>query len=211
MKDEDLRRYLDGETGADTLDEEALAEARSWERLVASFRAERPGAPAPAWLEDRVMAEIGALPEPGALRRAWSWLLRPRPIRLSPATLGLAAAAVVAIVLLPGRRGPAPVTQVPGADATVGTVVYVQFDLRAPSAHSVAVGGDFDEWRGSYPLEDPDGDGIWTGRVPVKPGLHSYMFLVNGSRWVTDPEAAHYTDDGFGNRNAVVAVTAPVT
>jgi len=208
MKDEDVRRYLDGETEMDALDDQGRSEARSWDRLLAAFRAEAPGAPAPPWLENRVMAEIEALPEPGLARRAWSWLLRPRPVRLSPATLGLAAAAVVAVVLLPGRREPTPAGHVGGAAATV---VYVQFDLRAPDARSVAVGGDFDEWQGSYPLEDPDGDGIWTGRVPVKPGLYAYMFLVNGSKWVTDPEAAHHTDDGFGNRNAVLAVTAPAT
>jgi hypothetical protein len=208
MKDEDVRRYLDGETEMDALDDQARSEARSWDRLLAAFRAEAPAAPAPPWLENRVMAEIEALPEPGLARRAWSWLLRPRPVRLSPATLGLAAAAVVAVVLLPGRREPTPAGHAGGAAATV---VYVQFDLRAPDAHSVAVGGDFDEWQGSYPLEDPDGDGIWTGRVPVKPGLYAYMFLVNGSKWVTDPEAAHHTDDGFGNRNAVLAVTAPAT
>jgi hypothetical protein len=208
MKDEDVRRYLDGGRKVDALDDPARSEAGSWERLLAAFRAEAPGAPAPPWLEDRVMAEIEALPEPGPARRAWSWLLRPRPVRLSPATLGLAAAAVFALVLLSGRRGPTPAAHPVGAGATV---VYVQFDLRAPTARSVAVGGDFDEWQGSYPLEDPDGDGVWTGRVPVRPGLYAYMFLVNGSKWVTDPEATHYTDDGFGNRNAVLAVAAPAT
>ena len=37
------------------------------------------------------------------------------------------------------------------------------------------------------------------------------LFVVNGSRWVTDPRATRYSDDGFGNRNAVLAVTAPST
>ena len=73
------------------------------------------------------------------------------------------------------------------------------------------VGGDFDAWNGSYTLEDPDGDGVWTGRVPVEPGLHSYMFLLDGNEWVTDPRASRYNDDGFGNRNAVLAVAAPTT
>jgi 1,4-alpha-glucan branching enzyme len=90
-------------------------------------------------------------------------------------------------------------------------VVYVQFMLDAPGAQSVAVGGDFDAWGGTHTLEDPDGDGVWTGRVPVGPGLHTYMFLVDGSQWVTDPRASHYSDDGFGNRNAVLAVAAPAT
>jgi len=208
MNDDDIHRYLDGEAEVQGLDGNALAEARSWERMLAAFRTAHPATPAPSWIEDRVMAAIEALPEPGPVARAWGWLVRPRPVRLSPGLVGLAAAVLVALVLLPGRalRTPAPR---PGADEAA--VVYVQFSLTAPGAQSVAVGGDFDEWQGTHVLEDPDGDGVWTGRVAVKPGIHTYMFLVNGSRWVTDPRASSYVDDGFGNRDAVLAVAAPAT
>jgi hypothetical protein len=212
MSNEDLRRYLDGEMKLDQLPEEVRAEiaseAASWDRLLDAYRITYPVSSAPSWLEDRVMAEIEALPEPGFLGRVSEWLLRSRPVRLSPAALGLAVASMAALLLLVRGRSPVPAGGV-GVPATA--VVYVQFDLTAPQARSVSVGGDFDEWRGSYALEDPDGDGTWTGRVPVRPGLHTYMFLVDGSKWVTDPEAGHYTDDGFGNRNAVLAVTAPAT
>ncbi|NND83944.1 MAG: hypothetical protein HKN46_02225, partial [Acidimicrobiia bacterium] len=96
-----------------------------------------------------------------------------------------------------------------GGGATgVEAVVYVQFVLDAPGANSVAVAGDFSEWEPEYTLEDVDGDGVWTGRVPVRPGVHSYMFLIDGTEWQTDPRAERYSDDGFGNRNAVLAVTA---
>jgi hypothetical protein len=212
MSDEDLRRYLDGELALDQLSEEARAEvaseAASWDRLLDAHRTMYPAAAAPSWIEDRVMAEIEALPEPGFLARAWGWLVRPRPVRLSPAVLGLAVASVAALLLLTRSRDAVPTG---GAGGRAAAVVYIQFDLTDPQARSVSVGGDFDEWRGSYALEDPDGDGTWTGRVPVRPGLHTYMFLVDGSKWVTDPRADHYTDDGFGNRNAVVAVTVPTT
>lgn len=208
MNDNDIHRYLDGEATAEGLGGDALAEARSWERMLAAFRTAHPSTPAPPWLEDRVMAAIEALPEAGALTRAWGWLVRPRPVRLSPGLVGLAAAALAALVLLPGRALRTPVPQ-PGGDQEA--VVYVQFSLTAPGARSVAVGGDFDEWQGDHVLEDPDGDGVWTGRVAVKPGIHTYMFLVDGSRWVTDPRAGSYVDDGFGNRDAVLAVAAPVT
>ena len=88
-------------------------------------------------------------------------------------------------------------------------VVYVQFALEAPSAQSVAVAGDFDGWTGSHTLDDADGDGVWTGRVPLQPGVHAYMFLVDGSTWMTDPRAQRYSEDGFGNRNAILAVAIP--
>ena len=45
--------------------------------------------------------------------------------------------------------------------------------------------------------------------IAIEPGLHRYMFLIDGSNWVTDPTAERYADDGFGNRNAVLAVTTP--
>jgi hypothetical protein len=33
------------------------------------------------------------------------------------------------------------------------------------------------------------------------------MFVVDGTAWVTDPDAESFQDDGFGNRNAVVRVS----
>jgi 1,4-alpha-glucan branching enzyme len=92
-----------------------------------------------------------------------------------------------------------------GGDETV----YVQFTLDAPGAASVAVTGDFDGWEGSHGLEDLNGDGVWSGRVPVRPGVHAYMFIVDGSTWMTDPRAERYAEDGFGNRNAILAVATP--
>jgi hypothetical protein len=50
---------------------------------------------------------------------------------------------------------------------------------------------------------------VWTGRVPLQPGVHQYMFVIDGTEWVTDPGAERWSDDGFGNRNAVLAVAPP--
>jgi 1,4-alpha-glucan branching enzyme len=120
--------------------------------------------------------------------------------------LGRGETAVPAGGAMPSGPGPTAATT---ASRAMEPTVYVEFLLEAPGASSVAVGGDFDGWEGSYPLSDPDGDGIWSGRVPVKPGVHAYMFLVDGSNWMTDPQAERYAEDGFGNRNAILAVTAP--
>jgi 1,4-alpha-glucan branching enzyme len=49
-------------------------------------------------------------------------------------------------------------------------------------------------------------NGVWTVSIPLKPGEHSYMFVVDGKAWVTDPKAETYRDDGFGNKNAVMRV-----
>jgi hypothetical protein len=204
MKD-DLHLQLDGEMPTDSLEEDSRGEVESWERLLGAFRAEMPPHPPPPWLETRVMAEIEALPEPGLARRLGRWLTNPRPVRVSPLLVGIATAAVVTVLMI-GRQVQ-PGSSVQGEDV----VVYVQFALDAPGAASVAVTGDFDGWTGSHALEDLDGDGIWTARVPVQPGVHAYMFLVDESTWMTDPRAQRYAEDGFGNRNAILAVAAPST
>lgn len=216
---DDLHRHLDGEFPLEGLGDEVRGEAQAWERLLKAFRADDPAEPSLPWLEARVMAEIKTLPEPGILRRAASWLLNPRTVRVSPLTAGVAVAALAAVLFLgwsdrvpvspgevPGQRLATPA----GLEGSPGeAVVLVQFVLNAPGASSVAVAGDFDGWEGSNLLADPDGDGIWSGRIPVKPGVHAYMFLVDGSTWITDPQAERYAEDGFGNRNAILAVTAP--
>jgi hypothetical protein len=201
MKD-DLQRHLDGEVPADALDSADRSEADQWERMVASFRTTAPRGGAPPWLEQRVMAEIGSLPERGPVGRAFAWLLRPTSVRLSPLTGALAAAALVVAILWNPRNPNTPATP------TTDPVVYVQFVLEAPSATSVAVAGDFSDWQPAFALEDSDGDGVWSARVPVQPGVYAYMFLVDETSWQTDPNAGRYQDDGFGNRNAVLAVGA---
>jgi 1,4-alpha-glucan branching enzyme len=126
-------------------------------------------------------------------------------VRISPLA-GLAAAAAVAFIVLlwPGGEDAAP-----GRGPQDGATIYVQFVLEAPAATSVAVAGDFTGWTSEIGLTDPDGDGIWTGRVALKPGVHQYMFVIDGTEWRTDPNADRYTDDGFGNRNAVLVIGRP--
>ncbi|MBT8397556.1 MAG: glycoside hydrolase family 13 [Gemmatimonadetes bacterium] len=203
MKDE-LHRHPNGEMPTAGPGSGRTQQADAWGRLLEAFREEMRSTPPPPWLESKVMAEIEGLPEPGRISRLGRWLIAPRPIRVPPLWVGVAAAAVVALLFF-GRPQPPGFVQTPAN----GAVVYVQFVLDAPGAQSVAVAGDFDEWIGSHSLEDGDGDGIWTGRVPLQPGVHAYMFLVDGATWLTDPRAERYSEDGFGNRNAILAVAAP--
>jgi hypothetical protein len=198
----DLHRHLDGDLPADALDAGDRGRADQWERMVASFRTAAPRGDAPPWLEQRVMSEIAALPARGPMRRALAWLVKPASVRLSPLAGALAAAALVFALAWDPREGALP--SAPAAGATV----YVQFMLDAPSATSVAVAGDFSDWEPAFSLDDSDGDGVWTARVPVQPGVYAYMFLVDETSWLTDPNAGRYQDDGFGNRNAVLAVGA---
>jgi hypothetical protein len=85
--------------------------------------------------------------------------------------------------------------------------VAVRLMLPTEGADSVAVAGDFNDWAtDSTFLEDPEGDGVFVGTLRLPPGSYSYMFVVDGERWVSDPYAVNHRDDGFGNRNAVLRI-----
>ena len=79
----------------------------------------------------------------------------------------------------------------------------VRFAIRAPGAHYVSLAGDFTKWS-PRKLQDPDSDGVWTITVNLRPGTYQYNFLVDGSRWVTDPTADGLRPDGFGGYNSVI-------
>ncbi|MGI9627497.1 MAG: glycogen-binding domain-containing protein [Longimicrobiales bacterium] len=212
----EIQQYLDGEVRFDELSGELQEQARAWDRLMGELEhgpaVEIQGggaadALAPSWIEDAVMDEISLerpLHGPTPDRRGFvGWLVRPKEIRVSPLFGGLAAAALAALILLPGNGVPSGTDENGGA---VAATIYVQFLMEAPSARTVAVAGDFNDWAGEHELVDPDGDGVWTGRIAVQPGIHEYMFVVDGEEWVTPPGAEGYRDDGFGNRNGVVTV-----
>ncbi len=203
MKKE-LQAYLDGEIGFSELPAELRAEAERWDRLLARAQELGPEA-APAGLEARILRALPARRRHPAWRRAAVWALRPRQVRVSPLA-GLAAAAALAFILiLPRDEAPVP----PATPQAAAPTIYVQFVMEAPGAGSVAVAGDFNAWTPQLALSDADGDGVWTGRLALKPGVHHYMFVIDGSQWTTDPNADRYVDDGFGNRNAVLVIPQP--
>jgi len=82
----------------------------------------------------------------------------------------------------------------------------VRLTFVAPAAQRVTVAGDFNKWRiDSHVMKRENG--MWTIELPLQPGKYSYMFIVDGAHWVTDPHAESYRDDGFGYQNAVMRVS----
>ncbi len=85
----------------------------------------------------------------------------------------------------------------------------VQFSLRLSEGkvQTVAIAGDFNQWNSqSNHLKDPDGDGIWTATLKLPPGRYEYMFVIDGKKWVPDPNANRFVKDGFGNKNAILEI-----
>ena len=91
--------------------------------------------------------------------------------------------------------------------AAPGSVVEtVRLTFSDPAAKRVAVAGDFNKWRTDTHLMTRE-NGTWTIELPLKPGVYTYMFIVDDGEWVTDPDAESYRDDGFGYQNAVMKVS----
>jgi len=210
-----LQRYLDGEISLDELPRDLRSEALRWDaRLEAARALDAPGMP--AGLENRIMRKLQEEEPSPIWSRAWVWLTRPREVTLSPLAALAGTGAILVLAgsawLMGGRKAAPPVS--PAQDLATApsdsVVVIVEFALEAPDARSVAVAGDFTGWSPGIDLQDPDGDGLWAGRVRITPGIHKYMFVINGSHWVTDPRAVRHVDDGFGNRNAVLVVPGEI-
>ena len=90
--------------------------------------------------------------------------------------------------------------------APVATSAGVRFMLERPDARSVALAGSFNQWSATSHLLSRDARGVWTLMVVLPPGEHLFMYVVNGSEWITPPLAEDYVDDGFGARNGIVVV-----
>jgi hypothetical protein len=197
-----------------------VAERRDTARTVAAARTLRARGPAPAGdFSGQVMSRLGPPPRRPGL---FGWLFAPRELRLRPVTAlaGAAALALVAVLgfhrgfhqplrsaTLPAPAAPAVAAASPPAETTcpAGTVL-VRFVFRGERAHRVALAGDFNDWRtDDIVLGDPQGDGVYTTTVPLKAGAsYSYMFVVDGERWIEDPLAAAQRPDGFGRRNSLL-------
>ena len=215
---ERIHQVLDGELARDQLTREEQALLADYEATIAAASHALPRHVAPD-LAARVMARVGALdvdrpavtqPVRTPFRQALGWLWTPRAVSLRPAWgLGLAAAAIAALVLMP-RSYEAPVTLSPQAateTAPAPAQIYVHFRLDAPDASSVHLAGDFTDWEPAVELHEAQ-PGVWTAIVPVRAGVHEYAFVIDGERWTPDPLGTP-VDDGFGGQNSRLSVLPP--
>ena len=190
-----IHRALDGELDPAALDAGERALVSRLEALARSLSA----VPTGRSVAHRVMAAVRR-PLATPIQRFRRWVTSPQPITVSLRPVySLVIAVLLAALLWRTPEGPKPVL---GAEEGVA-----QFVARFPEAHSVAVVGNFNDWRpGATPLSDDDHDGVWDARVILPAGQHEYMFVVDGERWVPDPMAGRYVDDDFGRQNAVLLV-----
>lgn len=85
-----------------------------------------------------------------------------------------------------------------------GGAQQVQFVLMAPDAQSVTVAGDFNGWNATALPMAEGTNGLWSVAVPLEPGRYRYAFVVNGTEWRADPNAAGEPSDEFGATSVIV-------
>ena len=81
----------------------------------------------------------------------------------------------------------------------------VTFSFKAPTARSVFIVGNFNDWAlNDDTLLDKE-DGMWTKRIKLKPGSYQYRFVVDG-QWIEDPINPEIATNPFGEFNSVLDV-----
>ena len=84
-------------------------------------------------------------------------------------------------------------------------VQKTEFSLLAPSAQSVFLSGDFNQWDlSSHPLKC-DKNGMWKISLNLQPGQYGYRFLVDGE-WRNDPSCCDFAENPFGTSNCLKIV-----
>jgi anti-sigma-K factor RskA len=206
-----IHRMLDGDLGPDekkvlldrvqsdpALKEELDGITRALRTIETSERMQ-----APPFFTAEVMRRLPARKATIA-NRIRDFLLKGRVLKWNMATAFAAAVLFALVFTQVDRTRNAPVET--AALSQQEQTVTVTMNLHAPEAHHVAVAGTFNKWKADTHILTRQENGVWTVSIPLKPGEYSYMFIVDGKAWVTDPNAETYRDDGFGNRNAVMRV-----
>ncbi len=192
---EDTHAYFDGDR-PDAAERDRHA-ADQFAQATAAFV---QGEAVPGREVDRaVMAVIRA----ERRQSAWRWFIQPQVFRLRPV---LAAAAIFVAAVGISMFGGGSAADPDGAGNAL-TTVLVRFELRAPGASAVALAGSFNSWDDeAVPLVRGSAEDLWTVTVPLTPGEHQYLFVIDGEEWIPDPHAHAQVDDGFGQRNSVIIV-----
>jgi len=81
----------------------------------------------------------------------------------------------------------------------------VKFSYRPEHAvQSVHLAGSFNGWNPQgKPMEDPDGDGVLTAELKLGDGDYQYKFVLDGGRWIHDPQNPDRQPDGYSGFNSV--------
>ena len=152
--------------------------------------------------ERRVMVRVRRLHAERRPRRGRGWLTVAATIAHRPAWAAALAAGIVAIATAGVLRSRAS-----GQVLASTSVEPVDFVLVAPTAQSVAVVGDFNNWGlGNKALVATNHGGVWSVKATLPAGIHRYAIVVNGKQWVADPTKPRSSGDDFGMPSSALVV-----
>jgi Carbohydrate-binding module 48 (Isoamylase N-terminal domain) len=107
-----------------------------------------------------------------------------------------------------GRRAPSTEGSPASVAASASSRSPQRFVIVAPSAASVHLVGDFNEWDPvALPMRRRGNGSAWEVEVPLAPGHYTYAFVVDG-KLARDPSAAQAAGDDFGSPSSVLLVRA---
>lgn len=85
------------------------------------------------------------------------------------------------------------------------------FSLHEHAASSVQVLGSWNDWRAPGIVAVSVEPGYWrTLPVHLSAGRYTYKFLLDGQRWLDDPNNPRKAPDGLGSLNSVVVVPGDI-
>jgi hypothetical protein len=80
-----------------------------------------------------------------------------------------------------------------------------RFVIFLPQARQVELSGTFTEWR-RLPMQPVGRTGYWELNIPLTPGEHRYVFIINNDQRITDPTQPHREHDDFGGVNSICKI-----
>jgi hypothetical protein len=90
-----------------------------------------------------------------------------------------------------------------GADGRIVVTFRVPAYLDARDA---CVCGGFNDWTPGVHRLTCRPDGEWELAVALAPGRHEFRYLLDGERWINDPDADDFVPNAYGGQNSVVEV-----
>ena len=83
----------------------------------------------------------------------------------------------------------------------------IRFTVQAQHAKQVFLVGSFNGWsKHATPMKTVGNTSLWSVDVPLREGEYTFMYLIDGSEWVTPTSADDFVTDDFGQINGVVIV-----
>lgn len=172
------------------------------DRIKAMIREMRQAEP-PAGLLPAVMNAVKARNVP-LWMRAYRWVRSPRSVTFN--LLHLASGVALCALLLVFSTFFLQEKEGRNIALSQSGLIPVVFALDTPDARSVQVMGSFNNWVPQpCSLHRDKGSNRWVLTLRLQPGRYEYAFLVDGKH-VPDPDAQFHKDDGFGNKNTLLAL-----